>query len=246
MFQKPNAEKKNTLICVGTMESFGTVAASKTEGSPYYMEEVKIRPSGGSQAAKFRLMWDPAFFAPTFNVKRLTKSSEFVYKKNIASLDGPSLLEGLCGSAEAFEDLQAAFTSEDADLTPEGIDNILRDFFTQLGPVPFIYVLKQERKAVGEEDVTDKDGNTVMDEATGEPKTKKAYVRGAYYEVAEILHLTERTIKALVKRATKNAEYAAKQKSKGEEEPAKILFKFDPVDYGIDVELSKGEPAWVA
>lgn len=227
--KKPNEKIKPILICVGTIGTFGDVVQSKTEGSPYYMEKVDIRPSGEGNKASFRFMWAPEFFEKDFNPSDLDKGSEFVYKKNIASLDGASLLEGLCGSDESWEAVQAGLQTIEDTATPEAVHGIFAEHFSNQGPVPFIYVLKQERKKDG----VDEDG-------------KVRYVRGKYYEVDEILHLTEKNVKSLVKRFEKNETYAAKQIAAGKVAPAQIKFKFDPTDFGIEVALPEtAEPAWI-
>ncbi len=227
--KKPNEKAKPTLICVGTIGTFGDVVQSKTEGSPYYMEKVDIRPSGEGEKASFRFMWAPEFFAKDFDPSRLDKGETFVYKKNIASLDGASLLEGLCGSDDSWEAVQAGLVTIETDATAESVHGIFAEHFANQGPVPFIYVLKQERKKDGED-------------AEG----KARYVRGKYYEVDEILHLTEKNVKALVKRYEKNEAYAAKQTAAGKEAPSPLKFLFDPTDYGLETEVPQSaEPAWV-
>lgn len=231
-FRKPNARLKNTLVCVGTLGSFGDVVQSKTEGSPYYMESVEIRPSGDGQKTKFRLLWAPEFFGSDFDPSGLDKGQTFVYKKNISSLDGPSLLEGLCGSAEEWENLQEAVTSLGTEPDADSVHEVLSTFLGNLGPVPFIYTMKQERKV---------DGTKENDKG----ETVKRYIAGEYYEVDEIQHLTEKNVKALVRRVEKNNERIEKAEKAGKEVPVKIIFKFDPVDFGIDVELPQQEPAWV-
>ncbi len=242
--KKPNEKAKPTLVCVGTIGTFGDVVQSKTEGSPYYMEKVDIRPSGEGEKASFRFMWAPEFFAKDFDPSRLDKGETFVYKKNIASLDGASLLEGLCGSDDSWEAVQAGLVTIENDIAipasgedrdaardaaSDAVDGIFAEHFANQGPVPFIYVLKQERKKDGED-------------AEG----KARYVRGKYYEVDEILHLTEKNVKALVKRYEKNETYAAKRTAEGKEASAPIKFLFDPTDYGLDTEVPQSaEPAWV-
>lgn len=231
--KKPNEKAKPTLFCVGTIGTFGDVVASKTEDSPYYMEKVEIRPSGDGEKASFRLMWAPEFFAEGFDPSSLDNGSSFVYKKNIASLDGPSLLEGLCGSDDSWEAVQAGLVSVENEATPESVHAVLSAHFADQGPVPFIYVLRQERK---------KDGTRTNDEG----KEVARYVNGKYYEVDEILHLTEKNVKALVKRYGKSVEYAEKQTKAGKTPSLAPKFKFDPTDYGIEVELPEvAEPAWV-
>lgn len=230
---KPNEKSKATLYCVGTIGVFGDVAASKTEGSPYFMEKVEIRPSGEGEKASFRFMWAREFFEAGFDPSMLDNSSGFVYKKNIASLDGQSLLEGLCGSDDSWEAVQVALQAIENDATAENIHNAFASHFAEQGPVPFIYVLKQERKQDGFR--TNDDGKEV-----------KRYVNGKYYEVDEILHLTEKNVKSLVKRYEKNVAYAEKQASAGKPAPTEIRFKFDPSDFGLETVVPESAvPAWV-
>ena len=227
-FKKPSCRKKDTLVCVGTLGSFGSLVQSKTEGSPYYMEKVEIKPGGDSLKASFRLLWEPRYFGSDFDPSTLDKGQTFVYKKNIASLDNQSLLEGLSGDNDTWEQLQEAIVGLGDDPDADSVHDLLAEFFGNLGPVPFIYILKQERK----QDGFKADGS-------------KRYVAGEYYEVDEIQHLTEKNVKALVKRVTKNQERIDSSLSDGKEAPARILFKFDPTDYGVNVEVPQLEPTWV-
>ncbi len=226
-FKKPNAAAKPTLINVGTMQSFGELVKSKTDGSPYYMEDVKLKGQGGSQDAKFRLMWAPEFMEDGFDPSSHGKGVEFVFKKNITSLDGGAYLEGLCGLEENFEALEAAVKAL-PDQEPETIHDLFKTFFSQLGPVPVIYVLKQERKQQG------------VDE-----NDKKVYVNGPYYEVDQVLYLNEKNIKSLVKRVEANQKKIASAIADGKTPPVKTIFKFDPTSFGFDVEVPQEAPAWV-
>lgn len=226
----PKIAKKNTLIGIGTVSSFGPLVQSKAEGSPYYYENVKIKGQGGSKDASFRLMWAPAFFDPKFDLATLDIGAEFVFKKNIGAKEAAGgFLEGLCGSEEVTDQLQAGL-DQLPDYEPETIHAFLSDFFNQLGPVPVVYMLKQERKQIP--------GLT----ADG----KKLYEPGKFYEVDSIYHATEDSVKQIAKRAVKNEEYIAKRVSEGKDAPVRQLFSFDPQDFGFDVEIPQTEPAWVA
>ncbi len=228
--KKPNAQRKNTLICIGSLQSFGDLVQSKTEGSPYYYEPVKLKGQGGSpDSPKFNFMWAPDFLDPNFDISSLNSSSEFVYQKNIASLDGASILEALCGSPEEFERLQEGLV-ELGDYSAEAIHGFLSSFFSELGPVPVIYILKQESKKTG------------LLTAEGKPERQLTQ----YYEVESMYHATEKSLKALVKRIEGNAKRIEKETAAGRTPPVKTVFKFDPADFGFDVEIPQTEPAWTA
>ncbi len=225
----PKISVKPTLLGIGTVKSFGGLVQSKTEGSPYFYENVELKGQGGSPDQKFRLMWAPEFFNPKFDLGGLSAGEKFVFEKNIGSQSAAGgFLEGLCGSEEVSDQLQAELNAL-PDYEAETIHNCFRDFFNQLGPVPVVYKLKQERKQV--------DGLT----ADG----KRQYEPGKYYEVDAIYHATEQTMKSLVKSVVKNAEFIAKKVADGKEAPAAIRFKFDPQDFGFDVQVPQEEPAWV-
>jgi hypothetical protein len=227
---RPNASKKDTLINVGTISSIGELTQSKTEGSPYYYEEIEIKAAGSGQDAKIRLMWAPDFFNPNFDTKSFTKSSEFVYAKNLAGAEGDTgYLEGLCGSAEVFAELDEQVKNL-PDYEPETIHEFIKSFLNGLGPVQFIYVLKQERK---------KDGTV---DANG----KARYVRGKYYDVDSIQYLNEKVVKGLVRGVEANQKSRAKAEKDGKEPPVAVKFTFEPSDFGIDVEVPGQEPAWTA
>ena len=99
--RKLEIEQKPTLIALGTLKSFGDLVKSKTKDSPYFYENVELKGIGSSPSAKFRLMWAPAFFDPTFNLKTLNDGQKFVFSKNIGSKEAAGgFLEGLCGSED--------------------------------------------------------------------------------------------------------------------------------------------------
>ncbi len=235
---RPDAQKKDTLFCAGVLDTVGPLKKSKTEDSPYYMEEIKIKGLNGAPSAKFNLMWAPQFFDPTYRSKsfaesicKKTDSVDFVFSKNLVTASGSNslgYLEGLCGSPDSFIEFDNLTKSLDT-FDPETVHELIRGFLTELGPVPFIYVLKQERKAAG------------VDPETG----KKVYVRGNFYEVDSIAYLTEKSVKGFIKGLEANTKNRAKADEDGKDVPVAVKFKFDPADYGIEVEVPGLEPAWV-
>ncbi len=230
---KTSVQKKNKLICVGTIGSFGglTLPKEREDGtvSKYVYEKVEIRPASGSVKIKFNLMWNPLFFVPGTTGDDIRREfSEFLYQKNIAhpKFSG-GFLEGLCGDNEVYEQIEEALAAL-PEYTNESVHEVLDAFFSQQQS-PFIYVLKQESKKTGEKDARGKD----------------IYEDGEYYEVERIMHLTEKNVKSLVSEVKRNEEYRDKQAEAGKPVPAKLLFKFDPADYGLEIELPQTEPAWV-
>lgn len=235
-FQKTGARQKPTLVCVGTLKSFGGLNKSKTEGSPYYYENLEIAPQGDGKPAKLRFMWAPAWFQAAYggeaagaaldawceaNPKGEKPASKFVFEKNVGGRGkkDQSFLEGLAASEEPWEALSHLVTASATELTAEEVHELLASFFQDLGPQVFLYVLEQEKK----------DGQLTE-----------------YYEVQQIRWLNEDNLKYLVKKA----EYQATQSAKGGEAAKKAgapwVFTFDPQDLGLDVSLPvESDPSWV-
>jgi len=232
------------LVCVGTVGSIGklTTPKEKDDGtvSPYHYEEIEIRPQAGGTKAKLRLMWAADWFRAAYASEKSFKgamadwakanprvdkdgdtveASSFVFEKNISAPTAgkQSFLEGLCGGSAEWESLQSQLTDSVEPKSAATVHEIIANFLQELGPVPFLYTLRQERR-------------------NG--------VAGEYYEVDEIRHLTEKNLKALVKRAESAAEKIAKG---GSNTPAPWIFKLgDPADLGLNVELpAESEPSWV-
>jgi len=243
-FGKTGAQVKPNRVCIGTIGTIGPVVKSKKDGSPYFYEEIKIKKQADGVDNKVLLMWAPEWFQAKFADPKSFKGamdewckanprvvenedgtteekdgSTFVFEKNISAKTkkDTSFLEGLSGSSEPWEEIQKALTNEDRQKTSDEVHEIIKDFLENLGPVPFLYVLKQQKQ----------DG--VLDD---------------FYEVDEIRWLTEKNLKLYVNKAEYAAKAIASGKPKA---GAPWKFTFDPTDFGFDVKLpADAEPAWVA
>lgn len=223
-FQTPAAQSIPTIIGVGVLRSIGDLAHSKYDPQRpdreiYHWSDCSIAGSNGAPDMKFKLMWQPSFFKPDFRLSKATAGPAFVYSKNL-----PGYMRGMCGDASAYEELQETLAAL-ADFEAETIHAAYKEFYLTLGPVPFLYEARQERR---------------KDPATGER------VLGKFRELHEIEWLTEKNVAALAKRVTRTRDKIARARAEGAEEPTGLVVKVDPSAYGYDVEIPADEVAdWV-
>lgn len=244
-FGKTGSKQKASSVNLGTIGSFRSLQRPKEREdgtvSPYVYNNVELKPTNGGVKAKLRLMYDPSWYRAAFASEKSFKeaiaewaaanpkpdgepASTFVFEKNISSKtkDSQSFLEGLCGTPEAWEELQGLLCATVEPLTAEAASELLQQFFATLGPVPVFYLLRQEKR------------DNVLTE---------------FFEVDEIRHVTESNLKYFVSKATKAADAIAEgKKDRNGNLPAPIVFNVGiPEDLGLDTPLPAEEiPTWVA
>lgn len=228
MFELPDAQLRPSQWLVGTLKSFGDLTAPK-EGKRYYSERCWIKGTGGERDQRFDFRWAPEFFKATVTKASLDKSALWVYQThiNVNSKDKIATLPGLCGSAEVWADFVEQAKGI-AGAGPADIHEFLKEFFLTLGPVPFLYKLEQESKYEGK----DENGKAIV-------------TRGPYMEVTEFAYLDEKTVKRIVRQVERVNKRISDAKANGTDAPAGLVIRFDPADYGIEVQLPEvDEPAW--
>src|SRR5476651_55261 len=199
-FGKTGARPKPSSVNIGTLKSIGELTRPKEREdgtvSPYFYNNAELTPSNGGVSAKLRLMWDPEWFCGAFSHKdsfedaiaawqeknakpdadgNVKPASTFVFDKNISgrSPGTQSFLEGLCGTPEAWNDLQKQLTANVEPLTAEEASNIITGFLRDLGPTLVFYSMRQEKR------------NGVL---------------GEYLGVDEIRHVTDESLKYFAKK----------------------------------------------
>lgn len=235
-FQTVGAEARPIQVCVGSLKGdVGALKQSKPDPENphktlYYYNELAIKGEFGAQDIKARMLWLPGWFNPKLSLRTLDPKQQRVFANTISSQEGTTLLQGLCGDAATWTAFQEEFVAGVTDYTADNVDDFIRSFFHQLGPVQFMYELRQERKKAG----FDTDG-------------KQLYVRGRYLEVAGLEWITAGTLKALANRLTRNRKKIADAVEAGTEPPVLVVAKFNPLDLGYEVEFPVDEePSWVA
>lgn len=202
-----SAQRLPTLICLGYVSDVGEAKVSKSE---YYVTmPVSIEALEAGRSTKTYFTTIPEWLTRRFNPANsldYRKKAEggngtgFVYSKNIAGKNGPSLLQGVTGTREAFGRLFSQFVNLPI---PEGTDGpaledigeTLRSFLLgNLGsdgePQKFIFELKQQATDSGEVD----------------DNGKKIWVLENRYNVDKFYEFNEANVKKQLARCAKNPE----------------------------------------
>ncbi len=168
LFNEASAARLPKLVCTGYVNKIGEGKASKS--GVYNVNPIDIQGIGASRNQTVYLLTRPEWFEvddngyPTFKPDSLSQveggsSMQFVYRRNIKGRGTISVLEGVCGSAERFENLQEAFLaaegiSDDTD-SAEIIEGLLQTYLVAKdgeSPYEIGYTLKQQQTKTGEKD----------------------------------------------------------------------------------------------
>ncbi len=229
LFQEASAPKLPKLICTGYVARIGEGKESKS--GVYNVNSIEIEGIGASRSQTVYLLTRPDWFEvneegyASFRPDSLLqleggKGMHFVYTKNIKeknrqkgkSVGSISLLEGVCGNQERFENIQEAFLTTpgvtDENDSAEVIERILKQHLVAKDGEPYVeigYVLKQQRTKTDE---VDEDGNTI-------------YLLSKNYELDTFWEVTEENKKKKFESCEKSAERA-----KAEGKPVSIKCSF--------------------
>ncbi len=207
-FRKAPAPKLPTLVCTGYVSVVGE--GKESEKGVYNVNPVEINGYGGSRNTKVQILTRPEWFSldasgnPDFRPDQITDNGmAFVYRKNIAAVDGISNLRGLAGNEERYAALSnLLFAAEGiaGDTSFNAIQNVLESFLIPAegeDSVEIGYVLKQKRTKT--EDL-DENG-------------KNIYLLENKYEVSDFFEATDENKKKYRKSAEKSAEKADKART---------------------------------
>lgn len=203
-FEESEADFKPSLLCVGTVGEVGDAKISESE--QYVVQPIKIEAldAGKSQTVYFlyRPEWLTAGFKP-HSLKKTNKGAHFVYSKNIASKDSLSVLRGLAGTKEGFNDLanqllRLPVVAGTGGPTMEAVTDTLRDFFAgnedNEGQARKIgYELRQQATKVEGEFYTNEKG-----------EQKQRYARENRYNLQSFWDVTTENLKRMKAKAEKS------------------------------------------
>jgi len=179
-----------SLACIGEVSEVPEGKLSSTE--MYIVQPVKIRAAGPGRSLKINVLYRPEWLDRDFDPNSLNDAEGgskvlAVYRRNIAGKGTISTLKGLSGSDVAFGQLAENLLSLTAQ-SITSVENALREFFTVTNEgTQFIYVLKQGKQKVGE----DENGKTI-------------YELTSNYEVSEFHFLNQENVKKMKARANRS------------------------------------------
>jgi|SRR5579871_1495706 len=203
-FNPTEASPKPTLHCVGQV---GTIEEPRmTEGDKYVNIPINLDALETGRSTKVYFLYRPEWLTKGFRPHTLKlddRGAYFVYSKNIAAEDSFSLLRGIAGSKEAFNQLANILLNLDVDAatggpTMEDVRQALIEFVEnnvddEGQKVLIGYTLQQQQKDTGE-----------VDPETG----KKIYSRTSNYNLHKKTPFWDVTKEGL-ERKRKNAENSA-------------------------------------
>jgi hypothetical protein len=161
-FATVTVEKVPSLACVGKVVEVGEGKLSKAE--TYVVQPIIIRGNGANRQGRVNMLYRPEWFDPSFDPDSIktdageqAKGMVFVYQRNIVPARGSkklSVLQGLAGTPERFDDLSARLlgATYDENMITQ-VRNILNQFLVAEGEdVQIGYKLVQATEDTGEFD----------------------------------------------------------------------------------------------
>jgi len=198
-FGVADAQMKPRLACIGYVSEVGEGHISQS--GYYVVQPVRLEALDAGQSTKVQVLYRPEWLTHTFKPKTLkdgdeqTQKSHFVYQKNIRVNSGISVLQGLCGTDEAFGDFMnktARLPKAEGTEGPsiEDVQKCWTEFFdgnrnADGTPAQVGYILRQRRT---KSDEVDENG-------------KPVYILEDGYEVESFFYVNDKTIGQLRRRA---------------------------------------------
>lgn len=192
-FKKPQAGILPTLFCLGTVAKVGNAKLSKSEN--YITMDIELMARGAGKNHKVWFTFRPEWFNFDFDPTTLDGKEGYpnlVYGSNVAGENALSVLQGLCGSEDAYFDICELLASIEFDENDEEgylkkVTESLKKFFADKNNL-LGYILTQKSEPAGK----DEDG-----------KTK--YVRTGFYNIS-FFYPTEEKLEQLTKKAAQSAD----------------------------------------
>jgi hypothetical protein len=199
-FNKANAQEKPRTAALGRVQAIGE--AKVTQSKAYMLVKYELQGYGASPNQNGIFLFRPEWLMEGFNPASLEKfdngkTFEMIYRKNVASREGMSVLQGLCGGDEQkFDELadrifalgiNDASTEEDV---LEGVRGVLQQFLVDEGNGDKVgYTIGHQ---MSKTDECDENG-------------KPIYVRERFMEIKSWFDPSnEKAVKGMVKRAAKS------------------------------------------
>jgi hypothetical protein len=160
-FLAPPLAKKPNLICAGRVTAIGDAYLS-AKSEKYYVVKITLSALGAGKDQNIYWLFRPEYFNPAMTRADLAQMSETdsgvyrMYSQHIATDEEgkQSTLQGLCATAENFNELAARLLSLGMDAiteTPTIVSDVLRTFFVEENPQHVVgYVLGQQTEKTDE------------------------------------------------------------------------------------------------